>query len=122
VHEERFEIIANQQHLADYKHRIFYTKIDHLQVAGDVTLSGVHWGGRYFEIPFQATFHGTSLKNGSFSGEYFFNKFFLHPQKGHRVFVYGIPKGDFSVNFIGATGDWLFHLNPRFSEKKVCEL
>lgn len=52
----------------------------------------------------------------------FSNKFFLHPQKGHRVFVYGIPKGDFSVNFIGATGDWLFHLNPRFSEKKVCEL
>ena len=32
VHDERLEILANQQHLADFKHRIFYTKIDHLQV------------------------------------------------------------------------------------------
>lgn len=101
VHEERFEILVNQQHMTDYKHRILYTEIDHLQVIGDVKLTGVHWGGRYFEVPFQATFHGTSLKNGQ------------------RVFVYGIPTGDFSINFVGSNGDWLFHLNPRFSEKKI---
>lgn len=101
VHDERYEILANQQHLADYKHRIFYTKVDHLQILGDITLSGVHWAGRYFDIPFRATFHGTSLGNGQ------------------RVYIYGIPKGDFSVNFVSETGDWLFHLNPRFSEKKI---
>lgn len=32
VHEERFEILVNQQHLADYKHRILYTEVNHLQV------------------------------------------------------------------------------------------
>jgi len=101
VHDERLEIFANQKHLGDFKHRIPYTNIDHIQVIGDITLNGLHWGGRYFELPFQATFHGTSLKNGQ------------------RVFVYGIPKGDFSINLIGPTGDKLFHLNPRFSEKKI---
>uniref|UniRef100_A0A914HLF2 Galectin n=1 Tax=Globodera rostochiensis TaxID=31243 RepID=A0A914HLF2_GLORO len=101
VHDDRIEIFANQKQLAEFKHRILYTNIDHIQVRGDVTLSGVHWGGRYFELPFQANFHGTSLKNGQ------------------RLFIYGIPKGDFSVNLIGPSGDKLFHLNPRFSEKKV---
>lgn len=34
--------------------------------------------------------------------------------------VYGVPKGDFSINFVGSNGaDDLFHFNPRFSEKKV---
>uniref|UniRef100_A0A915NVB5 Galectin n=1 Tax=Meloidogyne floridensis TaxID=298350 RepID=A0A915NVB5_9BILA len=65
VHEERFELLANQHHLADFKHRHAFTKIDHMQITGDITLSNVHWGGCYFEIPFQSTFHGHSLKNGS---------------------------------------------------------
>uniref|UniRef100_A0A915LWF0 Galectin n=2 Tax=Meloidogyne TaxID=189290 RepID=A0A915LWF0_MELJA len=101
VHEERFELLANQHHLADFKHRHAFTKIDHMQITGDITLSNVHWGGRYFEIPFQSTFHGHSLKNGQ------------------RVFIYSIAKGDFSVNFVGANGDFLFHLNPRFGEKQI---
>uniref|UniRef100_A0A915MVW7 Galectin n=1 Tax=Meloidogyne javanica TaxID=6303 RepID=A0A915MVW7_MELJA len=101
VHEERFELLANQHHLADFKHRHAFTKIDHMQITGDITLSNVHWGGRYFEIPFQSTFHGHALKNGQ------------------RVFVYSIAKGDFSVNFVGANGDFLFHLNPRFGEKQI---
>ncbi|KAF7639365.1 Galectin [Meloidogyne graminicola] len=101
VHEERFELIANKQHLADFKHRYSFRKINHMQIIGDITLSTVHWGGRYFEMPFQSTFHGDSLKSGQ------------------RVFVYSIAKGDFSVNFVGENGDMLFHLNPRFTENQI---
>jgi len=102
VHDDKYEVSANQKHLADFKHRYAYTSIDYLQVTGDVILTGVHWGGRYFEIPFHTQFHGG----------------FLRP--GQRVHIYGVPKGDFSVNFVGLNGeDALFHLNPRFSEKHI---
>jgi len=43
----------------------------------------------------------------------------LSLSKGQRVFIYSIAKGDFSVNFVGANGYFLFHLNPRFGEKQV---
>lgn len=101
VHEEKYEVFANQKHVADFVHRASFGSVDHLQVKGDVSLSGVHWGGRYFTSPFETHFHGNSLRSGQ------------------RVFVYGIPKGDFSVNFVGANGDILFHLNPRFGEKAI---
>jgi len=101
VHEDKYEVSVNQKHLVDFKHREAVTAVDHLQVMGDVTLKGVHWGGRYFDNPFQTHFHNGSLKTGQ------------------RVYVYGVPKGDFSVNFLGGNGDILFHFNPRFSEKQV---
>jgi len=101
VHEDKYELFVNQKHLADFKHRATYSSVDHLQIKGDVNLTGVHWGGRYFESPFQTHFHDNSLRNGQ------------------RVYVYGIPKGDFSVNFVGSNDDNLFHFNPRFSEKAI---
>jgi len=101
VHDDKFEISANHVHIADFKHRQGYDTIDHLQVVGDVTLTGVHWGGRYFQVPLETSFHGHALR------------------PGQKVYIYGIPKGDFNVNFVGATDDMLFHFNPRFSETQV---
>ncbi|KAI1705052.1 galactoside-binding lectin domain-containing protein [Ditylenchus destructor] len=101
VHDDKCEIFANQKHVADFKHRAAFNTVDHLQVKGDVSLSGVHWGGRYFSSPFDTQFHGDSLRSGQ------------------RVFVYGIPKGDFSVNFVGANEDILFHFNVRLGEKAI---
>uniref|UniRef100_A0A915D8M9 Galectin n=1 Tax=Ditylenchus dipsaci TaxID=166011 RepID=A0A915D8M9_9BILA len=101
VHEDKYEVFANQKHVADFKHRTAFTTVDHLQVKGDISLSGVHWGGRYFASPFETHFHENSLRTGQ------------------RVYIYGIPKGDFNVNFMNANGDSLFHFNPRFSEKAI---
>jgi len=102
VHDDKYELTANQKHLADYKHRENFSTVDYLQVRGDVNLQAIHWGGRYFEIPFTTAFHGG------------------HLQPGQRVFIYGEPKGDFSVNFLGQNKEDIhFHFNPRFSEKKV---
>lgn len=101
VHDDKYELTANQKYLADYTHREKIDRVDHLQIKGDLSLSGVHWGGRYFNVPFETHFHESSLRTGQ------------------RVYVYGVSKGDFSVNFVGANDQALFHFNPRFSEKKI---
>lgn len=63
---------------------------------------GVHWGGRFFQLPFETQFPSN------------------HLQSGDRIIVYGMPKGKrFEVNFIGANNDILFHFNVRFDESAV---
>jgi hypothetical protein len=102
VHDDRYELIANQKEIAEFKHRILLQNVDHFQVKGDVTLKGVHWGGKYFQLPLEVPFHNGHLGNGG------------------RIYIYGIPQGDrFEVNFLGANGDILFYFNPRLGEKHV---
>jgi len=101
VHEENFEIFANNKHLANFKHRGNFRAIDRIKVMGDITLTGLHWGGRYFEMPLMTAFHGHAFENGQ------------------RVYVYGIPKTDFAVSLLGANKEELFRFNPKFAERKV---
>ena len=101
VHDDKYEITQNHKHLADFKHRLGFNSLDYFQIKGDVTLDGVHWGGRYFTLPFRTDFRDGNLK------------------AGQRVYIYGVPKGNFSVNFIGPSGGTLFHFNPRFTEKAI---
>ncbi|KAM3729017.1 Surfeit locus protein [Dirofilaria immitis] len=71
-------------------------------VRGNVSLKGVHWGGRYYNMPFEMQFPAGHL----------------HAEE--RLYLYGIPKGErFEVNFVAENGDILFHFNPRFKEKKI---
>jgi len=100
--DDKFEILANQKELHEYKYRIPLTNIDFLNINGDITLSGVHWGGRYFKLPFSTQFPAG------------------HLNPGDRILIYGMPNGkSFSVNFLGRNGDILFHFNPRFNENAV---
>lgn len=101
VHEDKFEIMANQHTLASFNHRREYTAVDHFQVLGDITLNAVQRYGHYFDMPFEGPFHGHPL------------------QEGQRVHVHGVPKGDFSINFLDENNDMVFHFNPRFSESAV---
>ncbi|VDK54107.1 unnamed protein product [Anisakis simplex] len=102
AHADKFEISANHKEVREYKMRLPLSSIEYFTVTGDVRLKGVHWGGRYYTLPFETQFPGGHLKSGE------------------RVFVYGEPKGEhFAINFIARNGDILFHFNPRFKEKKV---
>ncbi|MFH4973886.1 hypothetical protein AB6A40_000595 [Gnathostoma spinigerum] len=102
AHEDKFEISANQKAIHEYKYRIPLEDIEYLAIRGDVTLSGVHWGGRYFKLPFETVFPGG------------------HFQPEKRLFLSGIPKGNrFEVNFVNKKGDILFHFNPRMSDKVI---
>uniref|UniRef100_A0A914Y4V6 Galectin n=1 Tax=Panagrolaimus superbus TaxID=310955 RepID=A0A914Y4V6_9BILA len=93
--------MTEQKEIHEFKFRAQLETIDYLNIDGDIALSGVHWGGRYFQIPFT-----TSFPDG-------------HIRAGDRILVYATPKGNFAINLLGKNGDVLFHLNPRFSEKSV---
>jgi hypothetical protein len=102
AHDDKFEVSANQKEIAEYKYRLPLSSIDHIFIDGTATLNAVHWGGRYFKLPYE-----TGFQNG-------------HLASGQRVFVYGTPTGHrFSINFIGSNGDALFHFDVRFGEKAV---
>uniref|UniRef100_A0A1I7YCJ9 Galectin n=3 Tax=Steinernema glaseri TaxID=37863 RepID=A0A1I7YCJ9_9BILA len=102
VHEDKYEILANQKEIAEFEIRVPLSNINHMQVEGDISLNGVHWGGRYYKLPFETRFEGGHLRDGQ------------------RVYIYGIPKGDrFNIDFVAQNGDVLFHFNPRLKEKQV---
>lgn len=102
IHEDKFEIFANRKEVHVYKTRVNISAVEYFAVRGNVQLKGVHWGGRYYSLPFE-----TRFLNGHLIAE-------------ERVYIYGIPKGDsFEINFVARNGDILFHFNPRFKEKKV---
>lgn len=102
VHDEKFEVMADQKSIHDFKFRIPAANVDHFAVVGDVSLSGIHWGGRYYSLPYETGFHDESFRTGK------------------RIFLYGKPTGKrFEINLYGRNNDILFHYNPRFSEKQV---
>ncbi|VDK28832.1 unnamed protein product [Anisakis simplex] len=49
--------------------RLPISSIEYFTVTGDAKLKGVHWGGRYYTLPFETQFEGGHLKSGErFSG------------------------------------------------------
>uniref|UniRef100_A0A0R3RS70 Galectin n=1 Tax=Elaeophora elaphi TaxID=1147741 RepID=A0A0R3RS70_9BILA len=83
IHEDKLEIFGNQKELHVYKARISIDSAEYLTVRGNVSLEGVHWGGRYYNLPFETEFPGEHL----------------HSEE--RVYLYGIPKGErFEVDFV----------------------
>ncbi|KAK6053675.1 galactoside-binding lectin [Cooperia oncophora] len=96
------EISCDGKSVHNYKHRMPFAEIEYLQIKGDCTLSGVHWGGRFYQVPWESAFPEGHLK------------------ASQKILVYGIPKGDrWSLDLLGRGGDILFHFNPRFKEKQI---
>ncbi|KAF8358296.1 lec-4, partial [Pristionchus pacificus] len=102
VLEEGYEVRCNGEKVHVFKHRKPYGEVEYFQVKGECTLTNVHWGGKFYEIPWETGFANGSLKSGQ------------------RIFMYGAPTGDrFNVDLIARNGDILFHFNPRMPEGKV---
>ncbi|CAJ0599884.1 unnamed protein product [Cylicocyclus nassatus] len=102
VHEDGFEIWCGEKKVHFYKHRMGYDATDYLQIKGDCTLSGVHWGGRYYNIPWETAFPDGSLR------------------ASQSILMHAIPKGDrWNLDLLGRGKDILFHFNPRFKEKQI---
>ncbi|CAI5445223.1 unnamed protein product [Caenorhabditis angaria] len=102
VLDEALEISANGKKIVDFAHRIPFNTIENLAVKGDLSISGLHWGGRFYKLPWETGFPGGHLQNGQ------------------KINIYAIPRGDrFSFDLIARNQDILFHFNPRIKEKVI---
>jgi len=57
-HDNKFEIFTNLKHLADFEYRQPLNTINHLFVDGNIDISDVNWGGKYYPVPYQAGVEG----------------------------------------------------------------
>ncbi|WKX99177.1 hypothetical protein Q1695_014227 [Nippostrongylus brasiliensis] len=96
------EVSCDGKKVHEYKHRIPFDQIEYLQIKGDCSLSGVHWGGRFYQIPWETAFPGG------------------HLNASQRITLYGIPKGDrWNLDLVGKGGEIPFHFNPRLKDKAI---
>ncbi|EYC09182.1 hypothetical protein Y032_0062g3400 [Ancylostoma ceylanicum] len=102
VQVEGMEIWCNEKKVHLYKHRMPFDQIEYLQIKGDCTLDGVHWGGKFYQIPWE-----TAFPDG-------------HLRASQKIIMHAIPKGDrWNLDLLGRGGDILFHFNPRFKDKQI---
>jgi len=102
AHDNHFEVLANKKDLHNFEYRQPLNSINHLFISGEVQLSSVNWGGKYYPVPYQAGVEGGFTP-------------------GKRLFISGVPDKkakQFSVNLL-AGQDVALHLAVRFDEKHV---
>lgn len=102
AHDNHFEVFANKKELHNFEYRQPLNSINHLFISGDVQLSGVSWGGKYYPVPYQAGVEGGFTP-------------------GKKLFISGVPDKkakNFQVNLL-AGQDIAFHVSVRFDEKHV---
>jgi len=102
THADRFQIFFNGEEFAKYDHRMPVSSIDHFSVEGDCEITHVHWGGKYYPVPFESHITGE-----------------LNP--GRRLTIYGIvdKKCKFFVINLKKGHDIVLHFNPRLDDKHV---
>jgi hypothetical protein len=103
AHDDRYQILADQKDFKDYEHRLPLTSVTHLSIDGDLYLTSVHWGGKYYPVPYESGISGGLPTDKS-------------------LFIYATPekKGKrFNINLLRKNGDIALHFNPRFDEKAV---
>ncbi|CAB3411489.1 unnamed protein product [Caenorhabditis bovis] len=103
AHDDHFQIIVDHKEFKDYEHRLPLSSISHLSIDGDLYLNHVHWGGKYYPVPYE-----TGLLNGF--------------PVGKTLLIFGTveKKGKrFHINLLRKNGDIALHFNPRFDEKHV---
>ncbi|PIO61759.1 galactoside-binding lectin [Teladorsagia circumcincta] len=103
AHDDRFQIVIDQKEFKDYEHRLPLTSITHLSIDGDLYLNHVHWGGKYYPVPYES-----GIASG-FPIDKTLLIFGTVEKKGKR----------FNINLLRRNGDIALHFNPRFDEKAV---
>ncbi|KAH7723154.1 galectin [Aphelenchoides avenae] len=103
AHDDRFEIIVDQKEFKEYHHRLPLSSISHFSIDGDLFLDHIHWGGKYYPVPYES-----GISTGF--------------PVGKKLMIFGVAdkKGKrFNVNLLRKNGDISLHFNPRFDEKHV---
>ncbi|CAJ0945871.1 unnamed protein product, partial [Mesorhabditis belari] len=103
VHDDRYQVIIDHKEFKDYEHRLPLSQVTHLSVDGDLYLNHIHWGGKYYPVPYES---------GIASGF----------PVGKSLLIFGACEKKakrFHINLLRKNGDIALHLNPRFDEKAV---
>lgn len=103
AHDDHFQVLCDQKEFKDYEHRLPLASISHLSIDGDLYLNHVHWGGKYYPVPYES---GISQGLGV----------------DKSLLIFGCPEKKakrFNINLLKKNGDIALHFNPRFDEKAV---
>ncbi|KAE9420364.1 hypothetical protein Angca_009649 [Angiostrongylus cantonensis] len=101
AHDDRFQVVIDQKEFKDYEHRLPLSTITHLSIDGDLYLNHVHWGGKYYPVPYES-----GIATGF--------------QVDKTLLIFGTVEKKakrFNVNLLRKNGDIALHFNPRFDEK-----
>ncbi|KAI1721945.1 galactoside-binding lectin domain-containing protein [Ditylenchus destructor] len=104
AHDSKFQIFADQKEIKEYEHRVPLSSVSHFSIDGDVFITHVHWGGKYYPVPYESGIPGEGLAPGK------------------TLLIFGTPekKGKrFHINLLKKNGDIALHFNPRFDEKAI---
>jgi len=103
AHDDKFVIFCDQKEFKEFEHRLPLSSISHMSIDGDLYLNTVHWGGKYYPVPYESGIAGG-----------------LGTDKSLHIFATPEKKGKrFNINLLKRNGDICFHFNCRFDEKAV---
>uniref|UniRef100_A0A915DYN8 Galectin n=1 Tax=Ditylenchus dipsaci TaxID=166011 RepID=A0A915DYN8_9BILA len=54
AHDSKFTIFADQKEIKEYEHRVPLSSISHFSIDGDVFITHIHWGGKYYPVPYES--------------------------------------------------------------------
>ncbi|KAL3115936.1 hypothetical protein niasHT_007236 [Heterodera trifolii] len=104
AHDSKFTVYADQKELKEFEHRVPLSHVTHFSIDGDVLITQIHWGGKYYPVPYESGITGDGFAPGK------------------TLLIFGTPekKGKrFHINLLKKNGDIALHLNPRFDEKAI---
>lgn len=104
AHDNKFSIFVDQKEIKEYEHRVPLSSVTHFSIDGDILLTHIHWGGKYYPVPFETGLSGEGLT----------------PGKSMLIFAAPEKKGKrFHINLLKRNGDIALHFNARFDEKAI---
>uniref|UniRef100_A0AC35FJX4 Galectin n=1 Tax=Panagrolaimus sp. PS1159 TaxID=55785 RepID=A0AC35FJX4_9BILA len=53
-HDDRYQIFVDQKEFKDFEHRVPLSSVSHFSVDGDLYLQQIHWGGKYYPVPYES--------------------------------------------------------------------
>jgi hypothetical protein len=62
AHDSKYTIFADQKEIKEFEHRVPLNNVTHFSIDGDVFVTHIHWGGKYYVSEKQISTRIFSLK------------------------------------------------------------
>uniref|UniRef100_A0A1I8B9E0 Galectin n=1 Tax=Meloidogyne hapla TaxID=6305 RepID=A0A1I8B9E0_MELHA len=64
AHDSKFTIFADQKEIKEYEHRVPLSSVTHFSIDGDILVTHIHWGGKYYPVPYESGIVGEGFAPG----------------------------------------------------------